>query len=256
MTPETARVLLHAYIDGELDVASTVELESHLSASPPLRQELARLSALQSAVQSRATRYACPPHLNARLFIPSPAPAVEATRPGVSPWWRNLAIGATAAALALVVWSVGSNFMFRGTDRALLEQVVSSHIRSLMANHLTDLASAERHSVKPWLSNRLDFAPPVHDLTPDGFLLVGGRLDYLGGKPTAAVVYRYRQHIINVFIWPASSPGDSSIRLFNHRGYNSASFASSGMNHWAVSDLNPQDLRKLATLLQSPPATK
>jgi anti-sigma factor RsiW len=254
MTPETARVLLHGYIDGELDAASTVELESHLSASPPLRQELARLSALQNALQSRATRYACPPTLNALLF--SPAATVEATRAGVSSWWRNLAIGATAAAFALLVWSVGSNFVFRGTDRALLEQVISSHIRSLMADHLTDLASAERHSVKPWLSNRLDFAPPVHDLTPDGFLLVGGRLDYLGGKPAAAVVYRYRQHIINVFIWPASSPGDTSIRFFTHRGYNSASFASAGMNHWAVSDLNSQDLRKLATLLQSPPATK
>jgi anti-sigma factor RsiW len=256
MTPEAARVLLHAYIDGELDAASTVELESHLSASPPLRQELARLSALQSALQSRATRYACPPHLNARLFIAPPAAAVEATRPGVSSRWRNLAIGATAAALALLVWSLGSNFMFRGTDRALLEQVISSHIRSLMADHLTDLASAERHSVKPWLSNRLDFAPPVHDLTPDGFVLVGGRLDYLGGKPTAAVVYRYRQHIINVFIWPASFPGDNSIRFFNHRGYNSASFVSGGMNHCAVSDLNPDDLRKLATLLQSRPAAK
>jgi len=254
MTPETARGLLHAYIDGELDAASTAELESHLSASPPLRQELARLSALQGALQSRATRYSCPPTLNARLF--SPPATVEATRPGVSSWWRNLAVGATAATLALLVWSVGSNFVFRGTDRALLEQVVSSHIRSLMADHLTDFASAERHSVKPWLSNRLDFAPPVHDLTPDGFVLVGGRLDYLGGKPTAAVVYRYRQHIINVFIWPASSPGDTSIRFFTHRGYNSASFASSGMNHCAVSDLNPDDLRKLATLLQSPPATK
>jgi anti-sigma factor RsiW len=254
MTPETARVLLHAYIDGELDAASTVELESYLNASPPLRQELARLSALQSALQSRATRYACPPHLNARLF--SPPATVEATRPGVSSWWRNLAIGATASAIALLVWSVGSNFVFRGTDRALLEQVVSSHIRSLMADHLTDLASAERHSVKPWLSNRLDFAPPVHDLTPDGFVLVGGRLDYLGGKPTAAVVYRYRQHIINVFIWPASSPSDTSIRFFSHRGYNSITFASGGMNHCVVSDLNPDDLRKLATLLQSPPATK
>jgi anti-sigma factor RsiW len=256
MKPDTTRVLLHAYIDGELDAASTIELESQLGTSPALRQELTRLSALQSALRSHATHFKASPQLANRVFAALPAASVEAIPSGVPSWWRHLALGATAAALALLVWSLGSVFIARDSSRLLLEGAVSSHIRSLMADHLTDLASAERHSVKPWLSNRLDFAPPVHDLTTDGFVLVGGRLDYLGGKPAAAVVYRYRQHIINVFIWPAASRSDSAIRFSSHRGYNSAIFEGGGMNYWAVSDLNPAELGKLASLLQHPPAMK
>jgi anti-sigma factor RsiW len=125
-----------------------------------------------------------------------------------------------------------------------------------MADHLTDVAAVERHSVKPWLSNRLDFAPPVHEFASEGLVLVGARLDYIGGNPAAAIVYRYRQHIINVFVWPAPVSNDGSIKLSTHRGYNSANFDSAGMSYWAVSDLNQNDLGQLAKLLQSQSATR
>jgi anti-sigma factor RsiW len=253
MTPETARVLLHAFIDGELDAASTIEMEAQIEASPALRQEWARLSALQMSVQTLATRFNAPPRLTNRVFAALPVTQPEEIPSGIPSWWRTLAIGTTVTAMALLVWSLSSNFVWRGNNAALLEEVVSAHVRSLMADHLTDLTSAERHSVKPWLSNRLDFAPPVHDLANEGFSLVGGRLDYVGGKSAAAIVYRHRQHLINVFVWPSAESNDSPIRISNHRGYNSTSFESGGMSYWTVSDLNIDDLRKLTTLLQRQP---
>ena len=252
MTPETSGVLLQAYLDGELDAASTMDLEARLKASTALRQELARLAALQNSVQTRATRFNASAGLKQNLFAPFPAAQPKAIPVGVPPWWRTLAVGTSIAALAILVLSLG--FIFTGHDKgsALLEEVVSAHVRSLLADHLTDLTSAERHSVKPWLSNKLDFAPPVLELANEGFSLVGGRLDYVGGKPAAAIVYRYRQHIINVFIQPSATSHDSSIGASTHRGYNTAKFESDGMSYWAVSDLNPDDLRKLAKLLQRP----
>jgi anti-sigma factor RsiW len=253
MTPETARVLLHAFIDGELDAASTIELKAQVDASPALRQELARLSALQTSVRTDASRFNAPPLLSHRLFAALPADQAEKIPAEIPWWWRSLAIGATGTAMALLVWNLSSTLVSRGNNSALLEEVVSAHVRSLMVDHLTDLTSAERHSVKPWFSNRLDFAPPVHDFASEGFALLGGRLDYVDRKPAAAIVYRYRQHLINVFVWPSPETEDSPIRISNHRGYNSINFESSGMSYWTVSDLNSDDLRKLASLLQRPP---
>jgi anti-sigma factor RsiW len=253
MTPENSRMLLNAYIDGELDVASTIELESEIEKSPALRQELERLSALQDLVQSRAARFNAPSHLRRSLAAGSHDAAAESS--GVSAWWRTIAIGASAgavAAVALLLWSLGSTFLYQQTRGILIDEVVSAHLRSLMADHLTDLASSERHSVKPWLSNRLHFAPPVHELARDGFILVGARLDYVGGKPTAAIVYRHRQHLINVFIQPAEARSEGSIKLSSHRGYNSVTFEFAGMSYWVVSDLNQNDLAQLAKLLQLP----
>ena len=249
MTPDTARMLLHAYIDGEIDAASTIELESQIEASPALRQEMERLSALHHVVQTRATRFNAPSRLSKSLRAAFPGAQTDSIPLGVPSWWRTLAIGTTAAAVALLLWSLASTFLGRDARGVVVEEVVSAHIRSLMADHLTDFASPERHSVKPWLSNRLDFAPPVHEFASEGFVLVGARLDYIGRK-AAAIVYHYRQHIINVFVWPAPVSNDGSIKLSTHRGYNSATFESAGMSYWAVSDLNQNDLGQLAKLLQ------
>ena len=184
------------------------------------------------------------------MFAPLPAIQPSVVPIGVRRWSPALAIGSSIIALAIFVSSLGFIFTARDKSSALVEEVVSAHVRSLLADHLTDLASTERHQVKPWLSNRLDFAPPVLDLPNEGFALVGGRLDYLGGKPAAALVYFYRQHIINVFVWPSVPSHDRSIHTSTHRGYNTAQFASDGMNYWAVSDLNSHDLDKLAKLFQ------
>jgi anti-sigma factor RsiW len=253
MTSDTASVLLHAYLDGELDAASTMEMEARLRASTALRQELARLTALQYAVQTGATRFTAPSEMIQSLLPPVSAPPRALIAVPLQHWWRTLALGTSIAAAALLVWTLSSISVRRDIDSPQLTEVVSAHARSLLADHLTDLASTERHSVKPWLSNRLDFAPRVIDLSNEGFSLVGGRLDYLGEKRVAAIVYRYRQHVINVFVWPSAPSDDHSIRAATHRGYNTAKFESDGMSYWMVSDLNPDDLRKLATLLKDPP---
>ena len=248
MTPESARVLLHAYIDAELDPASTMELRAQIEGSSALRRELANLSALQHAVQDRASRYNAPPALVDRVFTGGPAsPRAEIS--GITSRWRTLAIGSTATAVALLFWSLGP-FVHRDKSDVSVEEILSAHARSLMADHLTDLTSAERHAVKPWLSNRLDFAPPVHELAEEGYSLVGARLDYLGGKPAAAIVYRHREHIINLFVWPSVATEGKPMRASTHRGYNAATFDIGGMTYWAISDLNAVDLRRLAELLQ------
>ncbi len=170
MIPETAGVLLHAYIDGELDAASTIELESQIAASPALRQEMERLAALSHAVKTHATRFNAPSRLSKTLFAAFPDSQAEKVSSGVAGWWRTLALGTTAAAAALLLWSLGAAFFSRDARSVVIEEVVSAHVRSLMVDHLTDLASAERHSVKPWLANRLDFAPPVDEFANEGFV--------------------------------------------------------------------------------------
>jgi len=222
-----------------------------LRESPALQQEFERLSALQSLVRNRASRFDAPSHLARRVFAALPEAPPARTLKTVPSWWRPLAMGATVAAVALLLWSVVPTFNRLDPDTGTREEVLAAHVRSLMADHLTDLTSTERHTVKPWLSSRLDFAPPVEDLASEGFTLIGGRLDYLGGRPVAALVYRYRQHIINVFVWPSSSNQQVSVQTWTLRGYNIARFDSRGMSFWAVSDLNPEDLQKLASLLQA-----
>src|SRR5688500_5234173 len=130
MTPETARVLLHAYIDGELDAASTIELEAQIAASPALRQEWARLSALQSAVQTHATRFDAPPRLSNGVFVALPAAQTEGVPAGIPSWWRTLAIGTTITAMVLALWSLPSTFVARDNKVALLEEVGNAHVRS------------------------------------------------------------------------------------------------------------------------------
>ena len=250
MTPENARRLLNAYVDGELDAASTMELETQIRESPALLQEFERLSALQSLVRNSASRFDAPSHLARRVFAALPETKPARIVKTVPSWWRPLAMAATTAAVALLFWNLVPTFNRLDPDTGTREEVLAAHVRSLMADHLTDLASDQRHTVKPWLSTRLDFAPPVEDLAGEGFALVGGRLDYLGGRPVAALVYRYRQHIINVFVWPSSKSPGIPVQNWTLRGYNIARFDARGMSFWAVSDLNPKDLQKLAGLLQ------
>jgi anti-sigma factor RsiW len=246
MTPEIAQAMLHAHIDGELDPASTMELKVWIEGSPSLRRELAHLSALQDLLQSRATRYRAPEALADRIFNRLPGSESGVTPGVMHSWWRAVAIASSAAALALVFWSPGL-FVHRNNSTPAIEEVFSAHVRSLMADHLTDLSSAERHSVKPWLSRRLDFAPPVHELANEGYPLVGARLDYLG------VVYRHRQHVINVFVRPSGAGDSEPIRPATHRGYNTATFSMDGMTYWIISDLNALDLRRFSELLRHPP---
>jgi anti-sigma factor RsiW len=133
----------------------------------------------------------------------------------------------------------------------LTQEVVASHIRSLMVNHLADVPSTDEHTVKPWFNGKLDFSPPVSDLAKQGFPLVGGRLDYLNNRPVAALVYQRDKHVINVFIWPSDNSAQTGGPIKTHQGYRVIRWTGSGMNFWVVSDLEQSQLAKFTDLLKS-----
>jgi anti-sigma factor RsiW len=164
-----------------------------------------------------------------------------------------VALAATAAGIVLMVaatltagmlWSVPS-----AEDR-LADQVVAGHIRSLQVNHATDVASSDQHTVKPWFRGKLDFSPQVPDLLSNGYALTGGRLDYLTDRPVAALVYHRRQHVINVFTWPAADDGERPRRSLHRQGFHVRSWQQSGMAYWAISDLNSRELDDFVRLLR------
>ena len=155
------------------------------------------------------------------------------------------------AAAAVMVLALVPFLRGPSTDELLTREVVSSHVRSLMATHLADVASSDHHTVKPWFAGKLDFSPPVEDLAKQGYPLVGGRLDYLKNRPVAALVYQRQKHFINLFIWPADSAPDVRANTVSLQGYNLAYWAKSGMTYWAVSDLNSSELQEFVQLVQN-----
>lgn len=162
--------------------------------------------------------------------------------------WRPFAMAASFAAVALVAWNLAM-LQPRGDD--LLERdLVTAHVRSLMTEgHLNDVVSSDQHTVKPWFAGKLDFAPPVHDLANAGFVLAGGRLDYVNGRAVAVLTYRYRQHVVNVFIWP--EPGEAAPRAISRQGYSILQWTHAGMRYGAVSDAGPAQLAPLPDALRA-----
>jgi anti-sigma factor RsiW len=165
-------------------------------------------------------------------------------------WWKFLkpalpALGVALLALLLIPTLGGPS----SRDR-LAQEVISCHVRSLMVGHRTDVASSDQHTVKPWFQGKLDFTPPVSDFAEQGFPLVGGRLDYLQGRPAAALVYQHREHIINLFVWPSENGSEAAPRTSVRQGFNLVHWTDHGMNFWAVSDLNRGDLGKFCQLIK------
>ena len=152
----------------------------------------------------------------------------------------------------IVIWSVYSNLPIARSNDRVAEEIVSGHVRALMANHLTDVASSDRHTVKPWFNSKIDFSPRVIDLAAQGFPLIGGRLDYVANRAAAALVYRHDRHVINLFIWPAPADQSSDAKALERNGYNIVHWATAGMEYWAVSDLNSMDLKKFSAMVMKP----
>jgi anti-sigma factor RsiW len=245
MSCEDAGELLDAYLDGELDLVRSLEVEAHLKGCDRCRAAQDEYHALQHSLQTRGVYFNAPVGLEQRVRarLGSADGAQRKRRlPTIIPEWRQLAVAASIAALVIVsAISIRPLLRPSPTD-AVAQQVVSSHIRSLMGNHLSDVASSDQHTVKPWFSGKLDFAPVVKDLAHDGFPLTGGRLDYLDNRPVAALQYKRRQHTINLFQWPTSRP-DSKPEMLTNKGYNVVHWTQSGMTYWAISDVSASELR-------------
>jgi anti-sigma factor RsiW len=223
MTCDEAEILLHALIDGELDAGHAREVEDHIAGCPDCAAALAAYREMSKAIAGADLRYTAPPLLRKR--IEAALPQAQAQMPNRRAVLRGFAI------------------VLRGDDeQRIMSEVVSAHLRSLQAGHLTDVISTDQHTVKPWFNGKLDVAPPVIDLTAQGFTLIGGRLDYVDARPIGAIVYRRRAHVINLFVAQTASTERRPARTETIQGFNIRSWSDRGLNYWAVSDIAADEL--------------
>ena len=268
MNCEEATKLMDGYLDGELDPITSQIIEQHLRECPDCDQAYKTHGSLIRAVGNATPYYKAPAVLRERIQCSLREEIAERPTRNVvrdvrqvfrrnqpelrtslwgTPWnWLGLAgLGVAAAIIfaAFVTLNLVPRLQGPGADQFLATQLIASHVRSLMANHLTDVASSDQHTVKPWLDAKLDFAPPVVDLASEGFPLVGGRLDYLDKRPVAVLIYQRRKHFMNLFIWPAESNVTRATKAMSRQGYQLLHWVDSDFNYWAVSDVNANDLQ-------------
>jgi anti-sigma factor RsiW len=250
--------LLHGYLDGELDLIRSLEIEEHLKTCPDCAQQLWGQQTLRKAFRSSNLYERAPSALAVRIRASIPqATAREAVAPLQSKpifmllprrkVWNWLAVAAAIFLAALLTWRALPGG--RGDSDLVAREIVATHIRSLQPGHLFDVQSTDQHTVKPWFNGKLDFSPPVRDLTEEGFPLIGGRLDYIDHRAVAALVYQRRQHLINVFIWPAEKQTDNNLHSESSQGYNMVVWERDGMYLCAVSDLSTGELQQFAQLI-------
>jgi anti-sigma factor RsiW len=241
--------LIHAYVDRELDLAHNLEIERHLRECPACAAFDRRLRALQSALKQGSLYFEPPQGLEGRVRSRlHRTGAVDRPARTRRMDWRWAGIAAALFLSVLTTWRVAIFLHSPSAAELLTDEVASSHVRSLMAAHLTDVPSSDRHTVKPWFNGKLDFSPAVQDFAASGFPLVGGRLDYLNHRSVAALVYQRRQHVINLFVWPAPDASDAAVQTANRQGYHVVHWTRSHMNYWAASDLNPAELDAFAEM--------
>ena len=254
---------VHAFVDDELDLASRLEIEQRMETDPALRQQVEGLQALRDATREHAERHAVPDDVRERMTamlraarreapaptaapmpLPSRAPGRHAWTQVLDRWfaWRPLVASTAFVTIAAVGVSVAV-LQSSSTDK-LMDEAIGSHVRSTVGEHLVDVASSDHHTVKPFLSAKLGFSPPVRELPLPGSVFVGGRVDYLGGRPVAALVYRQGQHLVNAFVWPDSG-GDSRPSFSSERGFLIAHWTQGGMRHCVISDLNRDEFNRL-----------
>ena len=257
MTCDDARLLVHAYLDDELDAAQSAAMARHLQdcaecaasyeVHERLRRSLARPGLYQRAPDALRKQWSPAP--------PTPAPAPAASsRPRRAPLAYAMAAGFAAALLLTSPAWIGALRPRDTGSSPVVAEAISSHIRSLQAQHLMDVVSTDQHTVKPWFEGKLDFSPRVTDLASEGFPLIGGRLDALGGRSVAALIYRRHLHVINLYQWPADSAATALDEKQRH-GYTVIRWTAGGMRYLAISDVGAGDLKQFVQALRSASGT-
>jgi len=225
MSCEESRVLLDAYVDGELDLVHSIKVEKHLTSCGACSITVQNHQTLRRAMQGGSLYYRAPSRTNPR---------------------RTYSILALAASLLIAGFFVGR---MQPRENHAGQEILDSHLRSLLPGHLADVESTDQHTVKPWFNGKLSFSPPVNDFAPQGFPLTGGRVDSIGGREVAALIYRRSQHVINVYVWPSPAQRDTGFEKSAQQGYNLIHWTRSGFEWWLISDLNANELSDFAALL-------
>jgi anti-sigma factor RsiW len=240
---------LDAYLDGELATVDARELEAHLAHCPECTRFRDGRLKLRAAITARVPAFPAPDTLRARVRAALGAAAGARTRQRFTlrGAWRPLAVAASLAVVAVGSWRLA---LQRAAGETLADDVLASHIRSLMPGHLTDVPSSDQHTVKPWFNGKLDFSPPVYDFSGRGYPLLGGRLDYVDGRAVAALVYGRRQHLISESLWPAARGPAAGPSTRTRQGYHMVHWTTADYNYWVVSDLGLPELRDFAGLLR------
>jgi len=268
MNCEQAIKLIDGYLDGELDPIASQAIEQHLRECHNCDQAYKTHGSLIRAIGNATPYFKASAELRERIQSSLRKETTgDPVRNGVrgaqvlfhkrereprsilseTPW---LGLAAALIFAAIIIFNVVPRLQRPGADQFLVTQLIASHVRSLMANHLTDVASSDQHTVKPWLDAKLDFAPPVIDLSSEGFPLVGGRLDYLDNRPVAALIYQRRKHFINLFVWPTGADTARSTKAMTREGYQLLHWKDSDFNYWAVSDVNEKELQEFKQLFE------
>lgn len=245
MTCDEARILLHALIDGELDAGHAREVEDHAAGCPACAAQLAAWRDMRKAVAAADLRYTAPPALRRRIEASLPQPLAPSRRAVL----RGFAMGSVVSAIAAT--GVVAIVLRSDDEQRIMSEVVSAHLRSLQEGHLTDVVSTDQHTVKPWFNGRLDVAPPVIDLTAQGFTLIGGRLDYVDARPVGAIVYRRRLHVINLFVAQTAATEPRAAKTETFQGFNIRRWSEGGLNYWAISDLAADELAEFSGKFQA-----
>ena len=249
MECDTCQAALEARLDGELTADEAREIDRHLAICPACARQFATLGETRRLVSENAMRYNAPDVLKARIrgaVARAASPTVSVATRRTFRWWREVAAGVAIAIVSSGITLVTAN---RSAVRYSAEdELLASHVRSLMPGHLTDVLSTQQHTVKPWFNGRVDVSPAVPNLDTAGFPLIGGRADYVRGRVVPVVVYGRRQHMINVYAWPSSSPGGSPPNDLSRNGYHFVTWRSGGIEYWAVSDLNVAELHTFVAM--------
>jgi anti-sigma factor RsiW len=252
---EETRNLIHGYVDGELDLVRSLEIEQHLRDCAACSEAHEGLQTLRASLRA-GSLYLKPPS-SLRLRIQASVRKAEGIKPRfrIVPW-RSLAIAASVAAAVLSTWGVAHFLSVRADEDRLARQVVSSHVRSIMAPTPIDKASSNRHVLKPWLNDKLGFSPDVADPTAKpslaeyGFSLEGARIDHLDDRLVAALVYKRGKHLINLYVWPSARASEAGLKTVSRQGYHLYHWTEAGMKYWVVSDLNEEELQRFVRLIR------